>query len=107
MDGNVCASFEQSNFQFLNEHALTAETRQRLVESAVAFGRHRDKFLGKPRICRHNRLGDHGGLRHGKGTLTGRDAEFAISHLNSPLKEIPHETSTLKTLVHLRVYFPP
>ena len=73
MDGNIGAALKQGDFQLLDEHALAAETRQRLVEPAVAFGRHRDKFVAQTRIRLHDSLGNHGRLCHGKGALTRRD----------------------------------
>ena len=73
MNRNVCAVFEQGDFEFLDEHALATEARKGLVEPSVALGRHRHEFVFKPRVRRHEGLGGKRSLRHGKGALAGRN----------------------------------
>ena len=73
MHGQVGAAFLHRDFEFLDEQALAADRRQRLVEDLVALRRHAEDIDLALRIqCGETAL-HMDGLPHGKRRLTGSD----------------------------------
>ena len=50
MDRNICFSFQQNHFQFLDEKPLSADFHQRAVKNLVTLGGYRKEFHHKSRI---------------------------------------------------------
>ena len=77
MHGEVGAAVIHRHFELLDEQALAADRRQRLVEDAVALGRQAEQVDRHARIQRGEPRADVLGLPQRERRFAGRDAQSA------------------------------